>query len=61
MKGLKIAGIVLLVLGLLVLLVSVVADPIDLGASPRFGYRQIIGTVAGGIAAVVGLILVLRK
>jgi HD-like signal output (HDOD) protein len=61
MKGLKIAGIVLLVLGLLVLLVSLVADPIGLGASPRFGYRQIIGTVAGVIAAVVGLILVLRK
>ena len=61
MKGLRIVGIVLLVLGILVLLVSVAADPLGLGVSPRFGYRQIIGTIAGAIAAVVGLILVLKK
>ena len=61
MKGLRIVGIVLLVLGILVVLVSVMADPLGLGVSPMFGYRQIIGTVAGAIAAVVGLLLVLRK
>ena len=61
MKGLKVVGIVLLVLGVLVLLVSVVADPIGLGGSPTFGYRQVIGTLGGAIAAIVGLILTLRK
>ena len=61
MKGSKIAGIVLLVLGLLIVLACVLADPIGLGNSPTFGYRQIIGTVAGVIVAAVGLILTLRK
>ena len=61
MKVSKIAGIVLLVLGLLIVLVCVLADPIGLGVSPMFGYRQIIGTVVGAIAAVVGLFLTLKK
>jgi hypothetical protein len=61
MKGLKVVGIVLLALGVLVVLVSVLADPIGLGGSPGFGFKQIVGTVAGAIAAIVGLILVLRK
>jgi hypothetical protein len=61
MKGLRVVGIVLLALGILVVLVSVLADPIGLGGSPGFGLRQIAGTVAGAIAAAVGLILVLRK
>jgi hypothetical protein len=61
MKGLKVAGIALLVLGILVALVSVIADPIGLGGSPTFGYRQIIGTVAGIVVAVAGVILVLKK
>lgn len=61
MKGLKVVGIVLLALGVLVVLVSVLADPIGLGGSTGFGFKQIVGTVAGAIAAIVGLILVLRK
>ena len=61
MKGLRVVGIVLLVLGVLVVLASVLADPIGIGGSPTFGYKQIIGTVGGAIAAIVGLILTLRK
>lgn len=61
MGGRKIAGIVLLVLGIVILILSLIADLVGIGVSPMFGYRQIIGTVAGVIVAAVGLVLALRK
>ncbi len=54
-------GIVLLVVGIVVLIVSVAADAIGLGGSPGFGYKQAAGTVVGVIAAVVGAILMRRS
>jgi hypothetical protein len=57
----KIAGIVLLVVGIVVLILSLAADPMGIGASPGFGRDQIVGTIAGAIVAVVGLVLTLRK
>ena len=60
MGGKKTVGIVLLVVGIVVLVLSLAADPIGIGGSPRFGYQQIIGTIAGVIVAVVGLFLTLR-
>ena len=56
----KIIGIVLIVLGLLGLAVFALADVIGYGG-PGFGNRQIIGTIAGGVATVAGLILVLKR
>lgn len=50
-------GVVLLIAGVVVLIVSVVADAIGLGSSPGFGYRQVAGAAAGVIAAIVGVIL----
>ena len=56
----KIIGIVLVVLGVLGLIVFALADILGYGR-PGFGTRQIIGTVAGGVAFIVGLILLLLK
>jgi hypothetical protein len=61
MEGKKIAGIILLVLGIIILVVSLVADFVGIGGSPVFGYKQIIGVIAGVIAAAVGLFLALKK
>jgi hypothetical protein len=60
MKTGKIIGIVLLVLGVLALIVFLLADIIGYGR-PGFGIRQIIGTIAGGVSLIVGLILMLAK
>lgn len=57
----KTIGIVLLVVGLAVLVLSLAADLIGIGRNPMFGYNQIIGAVVGAIVGVVGLILRLKK
>jgi len=57
----KIAGIVLIVVGIVVLLLSLLADPVGIGGSPGFGRDQILGTVVGAVVTVVGLVLTLRK
>ena len=56
----KIIGIVLIVLGVLGLLVFLLADILGYGR-PGFGIRQIIGTIAGGVSVIVGMILVLLR
>jgi hypothetical protein len=57
----KTAGIVLLVVGIVVLLLSLAADPIGIGSYPGFGYYQIVGAIVGAIVAIVGLILTLKR
>ena len=57
----KTVGIVLLVVGIVILLASLVADPIGIGGSPSFGRDQIVGTIVGAIVTVVGLVLTLKK
>ncbi len=61
MKGKKTVGVILLVLGIIVLILSLSADLIGAGAAPGFGYRQIIGAVVGIIAAIVGLFMMRKK
>jgi hypothetical protein len=61
MGGKKTAGTVLLVVGIVVLLLSLVADPIGIGGSPGFGRDQMLGTIAGAVVTVVGLVLTLKK
>ena len=56
----KIIAIVLLVVGIGLLVLSVAADPLGIG-TPGFGRDQILGTVAGVIVAIVGLVLARRK
>lgn len=53
-------GRILLLLGLVITLVSALADVIGLGASPEaFGYRQLIGTAVGLLLLVIGVTLLL--
>ena len=55
-------GIVLLVVGIVIVVVSLAADPLGLGSgNVAFGPRQIAGTIVGAIVAVVGVVLRLRK
>jgi len=61
MGGRKTAGIVLLVVGFVVLVLSLFSDTLGLGGSNSvFGPYQIAGTIVGVIVAVVGLVLAIR-
>ncbi len=60
MDSRKLAGIVLIVVGLVVLILALAADVFGIGGAPGFGRYQIAGAVVGVIVAVVGLILALR-
>ena len=55
----KTIGIALLAVGVVLLIGSLAADV--LGGASGFGYKQIIGAVAGVIVAVVGFVLYSRK
>lgn len=61
MGGKKTVGIVLLVVGIVILVLALAADPIGIGGNPDFGRTQIIGTIVGAVVTVVGLILRLKK
>lgn len=56
----RILGIVFIVIGAAALGVFLLADVLGYGCS-GFGIRQIIGTIGGVIAVVVGLILLVIK
>jgi hypothetical protein len=54
----KTIGTVLLIAGVILLLASLTADMIGIGeAASAFGYKQIIGTVVGAVAAVAGFVM----
>ena len=57
----KTIGTVLLVAGVILLIVALAADALGIGGAVGFGYKQIIGAVAGVIVAVVGFVLYSRK
>lgn len=61
MKAKKIAGILVLVIGIIVLILSLLADVIGIGGSSGFGTRQIIGTIVGAVMAAVGFFIMLKK
>ncbi len=52
----KKAGNILLVVGIIIFTLSPLADFLGFG-EPGFGYKQTMGTIAGAIIFVVGLIL----
>jgi hypothetical protein len=57
----KTLGIVLIVVGIVVLLLAVLANPLGIGNPARFGFIQIAGVVVGAIVALVGLYLALKR
>ena len=48
-------------IGVLVLVVSVFADPLGLGRNPGFGWLQWLGVVIGALVALAGFYLRRRK
>jgi hypothetical protein len=52
-KGLS---LILIVVGIIILLVSLLADVIGIGAYPGFGSKQIAGTIVGAVVAIIGFI-----
>ena len=40
--------------GVVLAIVSLLADPLGIGGEPRFGWKQWLGLIAGVVAAVVG-------
>lgn len=61
MGGKKTAGIVVLVVGIVILVLSLAADSIGIGGYPGWGPYQIAGAAVGAIVTIVGLVLTLKK
>lgn len=61
MTNSKIIATVVLVAGVVILLVSALADILGLGGSPDvLGYKQMAGIAVGAIVAIVGAVLYWR-
>jgi hypothetical protein len=58
--GKKGLSLILIVVGIIILLSSLLADMIGIGGYPGIGYKQIIGAIVGAVISIIGLIL-LRK
>ena len=61
MKGRKIAGLVIFIVGIIVIIVFALADVFGIGNQMSFGTRQIVGTIAGVVIAAVGGFLTFKK
>jgi hypothetical protein len=61
MRNLRTVGIALLAIGVIVLAVALLADPIGIGEGNKFGSNQILAAVVGAIVAIAGLILMRRQ
>jgi hypothetical protein len=57
----KTLGIICLIVGIIGLILSLIADPVGIGGSPGFGWKQIAGVIVGVILGIVGLLLSLKK
>jgi hypothetical protein len=52
----KTVGVVLLVAGVLLFLVSAAADPLGIGGYPGIGMKQLAGIVVGVVLAALGMV-----
>jgi len=48
-------GTVVAVAGAVLLVVSVLADPIGVGGTDEFGWKQVAGAIVGGVVLVAGV------
>jgi uncharacterized membrane protein len=55
--GKKWLSLILIVVGVIILLSSLLADMIGIGGYPGMGYKQIIGAIVGAVISIVGFIL----
>jgi hypothetical protein len=61
MNAKKIISMLLLLVGIILLILSVIADKVGIGTNPEFGSYQITGVAVGIIMAIIGLILFSKK
>jgi len=57
----KRSGAILLALGVVLLALSALADPIGIGEGGGIGWKQIVGMVVGAAAIVIGALLMRAK
>jgi hypothetical protein len=55
--GKKGLSLILIVVGIIILLVSLLADVLGIGGYPGIGYKQIIGAIVGAVISIIGFIL----
>jgi hypothetical protein len=55
--GKKGLSLILIVVGIIILLSSLLADMIGIGGYPGIGYKQIIGAIVGAVISIIGFIL----
>ncbi len=51
----KSTSVGLLIVGIVLMVVSLAADPLGIGAAPGMGWRQLAGTAVGVVLAVAGI------
>lgn len=62
MKPTRVLGIILIIVGIIAIGICLLADVIGIGGTKDvLGYKQIIGIIAGAIATIAGIILIIKK
>ena len=61
MSAWKRSGVIMLVVGIIVLVISLTADLIGIGRAPGMGKNQILGAIVGAIVTIVGLLTRQKK
>ena len=59
--GQRRVGLTLFLLGLVVVLIGLLGDPLGLGRAPGLGWKQLTAAVIGGLVAIAGGYLVSRR
>jgi len=57
----KMLGVVFIILGVIVLMVSLAADALGIGTRTGIGWKQILAAVIGALVALDGVFLVFRN
>ena len=57
----KALGMISMLVGVVLLLASLMADYVGLGGAPGFGTRQVVGAACGAIVAMAGFVVMRKK
>jgi hypothetical protein len=60
-KTVNIFGIIIVIGGIALLVICLLADLLGLGDKNIFGYKQILGVIAGAVISVVGIVLLFKR
>ncbi len=53
----KTIGLILIIVGIIILLLSLLADTLGIGGTVTFGYKQTTGVIVGLVLAIIGFLL----